>query len=145
MRPAKRLSCRRLAIFLISCLPGSSAGWALPAKMNCTGRCVSLTNSARTIELAEEQVGPLVRGKAAGKADREHVGVEDVAGGFDDFVALAAAATLAADAAADEVQQQVLEIAVRFPQFARIDVVECLPNLRARPSAHASRLRSTRS
>ena len=26
----------------MSCLPGSSAGWALPAKMNCTGRSLSL-------------------------------------------------------------------------------------------------------
>ena len=81
------------------------------------------------IELAEEQIGALVGGEAAGETDRQRVGVEDVAGGFDDFIGFVAAASLAADAAADEVEQAVLEIAVRFPQFARVDVVERLPNL----------------
>ena len=55
-------------------------------------------------------------------------GIEHVAGGFDRLVALAAAAALPADAAADEGQQQVLQRVVRFPQLARIDVVDLLPD-----------------
>ena len=47
-----------------------------------------------------------------------------------DFVALAAAAALPAHAAADERQQQVLQRVVRFPQLARVDVVDVLPDFR---------------
>ena len=46
-----------------------------------------------------------------------------------DVVALAAAAALPAHAAADERQQQVLQRVVRFPQLARIDVVDALPDV----------------
>ena len=83
MRLANRGSCRRLAIRLMSCLPGSSAGWALPAKMICIGRSGSLTMRGEPIEVAQDQVGPLVGGEPAGEADGEDVGIEDVAGGLD--------------------------------------------------------------
>ena len=82
------------------------------------------------LEVGHDQVGPLVGGKAPGKADRQDVRIEQVAGGLDHGVALAAAAALPADAAADERQQQVLERVVHFPQFARIDLVDVLPDVR---------------
>src|SRR5205085_10382722 len=53
-----------------------------------------------------------------------------VAGRFDGVIALAAAATLPTDAAADEREQQVLQRVVRLPQLARIDVVNVLPDFR---------------
>ena len=57
-------------------------------------------------------------------------GIEDIPRGFDRFVALAAAAALAAEPPADEGQHQVLQGVVRFPELARIDVVDALPDLR---------------
>ena len=63
--------------------------------MNCTGRCGSLISSSQSLELAEEQVGPLVGGEAAGEADRQRVGIEHVAGGFDGVVVFVAAAASA--------------------------------------------------
>ena len=44
--PGKAAIVTRFSIFLIEILARSSAGWALPEKMNCTGRCGSLTSSA---------------------------------------------------------------------------------------------------
>ena len=52
------------------------------------------------------------------------------------FVALAAAAALPADPAADERQEQVLQGVMRFPELARIDVVDPLPDLRLAHAAH---------
>ena len=108
----------------MSCLPGSSAGWALPAKMICTGRSRIVDQLGQPIEIGHDQVGPLVGGEPPGEADRQHVRIEHVARGFDRVVALAAAAALPAHAAADERQQQVLQRVVRFPQLARIDAGE---------------------
>ena len=91
------------------------------------------------LEVGQDQVGPLVRGEAAGEADRQHVGIEQVAGHFDRLVALAAAAALPAHAAADELQQQVLQAVVRLPQLAGIDLVDLLPHVGL---AHAARIQS---
>jgi len=79
--------------------------------------------------ILHEQRRPLVGGKAAAETDGQGAGIEHIAGGFDSVVALAPAAALAADAAADERDQEVLQRVVRFPQLARIDVVDVLPNV----------------
>ncbi len=50
--------------------------------------------------------------------------------GFHGVVAFAAAAALAADAAADERQEEVLQGVMGFPEFAGIDVVDALPDFR---------------
>ena len=57
------------------------------------------------IEVLEEQVGPLVRGEPAGKADRQRVGIEHRPRGLDDGFVFVAASALPAHAAADELQQ----------------------------------------
>ena len=138
-RLANRASCRQLAIFLISCLPGSSAGWALPAKMIWIGRSRIVEQPVQPVEVGHDQVGPLVGGKAPGEADRQNVGIEQVARRFDHGVALAAAAALPADAAAHERQQQVLQRVVRLPTVRPDRRGECSARLPARPSAAASR------
>ena len=111
----------------INCLPGSSAGWALPEKMIWIGRSGSLTILGQPIHVGHDQGGPFVRGKTPGEADGKDVRIEDISCGFDGFVAFAAAAALAANAAADEGQKQVFQGVVRFPKLARIDVVDHLP------------------
>ncbi len=88
------------------------------------------------IQIAHDQVGPLVRGKPAGEADRQNIRIEQIARLFHGFIALAAAAALAAHAAADELQQQVLQRVVRFPQFAGIAAVNFLPDFRLAHVAH---------
>ncbi len=99
----------------------------MPAKMIWIGRSGSFSSRQMQVHVGHEQVGPLVGGEAAGQADRENVGVEQVARGFDHGIALAAAAALPADAAAHEGQEQILERVVNFPQFARIDPMDALP------------------
>ncbi len=59
----------------------------------------------QSIQIAHDQVGPLVGGKSSGEADRQNVRVEQVAGDLHRLVAFAAAAALAAHAPADERQQ----------------------------------------
>ena len=84
-----------------------------------------------SIEMScRNKIGPLVGGEPPGEADRQRAGIEHVAGGFDRRFVFVAAAALAAEATADELDQPVLERVVRFPQFARIDVVDVLPDLR---------------
>ena len=92
------------------------------------------------VDVVEEQVGPLVGGEPPGEADGEDVRIEDVPRGLDHFVALAAAAALAAEPAADEGQHQVLQGVVRFPKLARIDVVDALPDLRIAEPGHPAGL-----
>ena len=76
------------------------------------------------VELAEEQVGSLVGGEAAGEADRQRAGVEHVAGGFDGGSSSWRRRQSRTHAAADEVQQPALQRVVRLPQLAGVDVVE---------------------
>ena len=95
--------------------------------------------AGQPIQVGEQQRGPLVGGEPPGEADRQDVGVEHVAGGFDHLVAFAAAAALAADAAAHERQQQILQRIVRLPQFARIHAVDVLPGFRLAHAAGSSR------
>ena len=63
-------------------------------------------------------------------------GIEDVPRGLDRLVALAAAAALPADPPPHERQQQVLQGVMRFPQLARIDVVDRLPHFRLAHAVH---------
>ena len=49
-------------------LPPVSFGWALPAKMICTGRSGSLSNLARSLGVFQEQVTPLVGGEPPGES-----------------------------------------------------------------------------
>ena len=80
------------------------------------------------VHIAKHQVGSLVGGKPSRESDREDVWVKHVAPGFDRVVALAAATALPAHAAAHELQEQVLQRVVRFPQLAGIDAVQLLPH-----------------
>ena len=79
--PARRSRRSRInsAIFCSTCLPGSSCGWALPAKMNCTGRFGSLTIAASFSISRKNQIGPLVCCEPSGKADRQCIRVSTAA------------------------------------------------------------------
>ena len=52
--------------------PGTSAGCALPAKTNSTGRAGSPTMLAQPVQILEQQRGALVGGEAPAEADGEH-------------------------------------------------------------------------
>ena len=95
-----------------------------------------MTIAVSRSEIAQDHGRPLVGGEPPGEADGEDVRVEDVSGGLDGLVALAAAAALPADAPADEGQQQVLQGVVRFPQLAGVDAVDALPNVRLAHAVH---------
>ena len=58
----------------MSALPALSAGCALPAKRICRPP-MRLGEIVQTLAVAEEQGGALVRGDAAGEAERENVRV----------------------------------------------------------------------
>ena len=57
-------------------LPGWSAGWALPANTNCTGRFGVEQQAPQPVGLRQQQRGPLVGGEAAGEADGQRLRVE---------------------------------------------------------------------
>ena len=59
-------------------LPSSSRGCALPAKMNWTGRCLSCAQFHDVLELLEDQRRALVGGEAAGEADGQRVGIQQM-------------------------------------------------------------------
>src|SRR5262245_13408604 len=103
-------------------------GVGLAGKYELNGPFLVVAKSSEPIEVAHDHRGALVGGKAAAEADGKYVGIENIAGSFDGVVAFAAAAGLAADAAANEREQQVFQRVVRFPQLARIDVVDVLPD-----------------
>ena len=57
-------------------MPGSSCGCALPAKTNCTGRLGSLTIDGQLFDVGQNQIGALVGGEAARKADGQRIGTQ---------------------------------------------------------------------
>ena len=139
MRPAKRGSKPQVGDLLDQLLARLVGRMGLAGEDELHRALGVVDHRRQAVQVGEDQVGPLVGGEAAGEADGEHVGIEDVAGGLDGLVALAAAAALPADAAADEGQQQVLQGVVRLPQLARIDVVDALPDFRVAERWPASR------
>ena len=74
--------------------------------------------------------------KSPREADGENVRIEDIPRGFHGLVALAAAAALPADAAADKRQEQVLQGVMRFPQLAGVDLVNRLPHVGLAHAVH---------
>ena len=76
MRPSNSGMARHVARCVrISSWPGSSAGCALPANRNSTGRSASPSDAAQPVEVVEQQRRALVGGEAPREADGEHVRV----------------------------------------------------------------------
>ena len=111
-------------------MPGSSRGWAFPAKTNCTGRLGSLAREASHFDIGQNQVGALVGGKAAGKSDGQGVRTQNAAQALPEFQGFAAALRLLDGAGADKLQEALLQAEMRFPQFPIIDVFDPFPDAR---------------
>ena len=69
-RPAARSSALGAAatMLLDELLAARSAGWALPAKMICTGRSVSSSRRAQALEVAEERACRACRWRSGGRS-----------------------------------------------------------------------------
>ena len=81
----RRNSLRRASatICWMSSLPASSRGWALPAKMTCTGRRGVVQDRVQALRVAQQQGRPLVGGEPAREADGQRVRIEHLVGGLD--------------------------------------------------------------
>ena len=115
--------------------PGSSAGCALPAKMNSTGRAGSPTIWRSQSRFSNSSVGALVGGEAAREADGEHVRVDRI-GELQQAVEVRLAAVVAevllADAVAHQVQHLRLERLAHAPEHVVGNLVEPLPECAGR-------------
>ena len=105
MRPPNLGSSACRKTFCRWCLPASSAGCALPAKTNWTGRAAAVQDARQPIGVAEDEVGALVAGEAAREADRQRVRIEQRAGGDHARRAAARPSIAVARALADELEQ----------------------------------------
>jgi hypothetical protein len=126
--PGKPRIVPQVSDFLDEVLARLVGGMGLAGKDHLDRPLRVVDQRGKPVQHAEEQVSPLVRGEAPGEADRERVGVEQRAGRLNRFVWFIPAAGLPPDAPAHKVQEAVLQVAVRFPQLARVDVVQALPD-----------------
>ena len=82
------------------------------------------------VDFREEQSRPLVGGESTGKADGQNIRIEHATGRFHRLVALAAPAALPRQASPHELQQEVFQGVMRLPEFAWINLVDLLPDIR---------------
>ena len=121
-------------------------GWALPAKMSCTGsvrrRATRRTSRSRS---GEQQRGPLVGGHAPREADGHDVRVEDVVQLGEGPRRLSVPGELAAQPDRARTPHGLLLLHVRLPEARRRDLVEALPEAvapRGRPRSGRGRRRA---
>ena len=77
--------------------------------------------------VAQDQIGALISGKAAGKADGEGIRAEHTAQPLQVLGGLAPAACLFSRPGPDKVQQARLQMQVRFPQFRIVHILDAFP------------------
>ena len=109
-------------------MPGSSAGCDLPAKMIWIGRSAAGDQLFEQLQVAADQIGPFVGGEPPGEADRQHPRIERRRKLLQGRVGDVAAAGLLDQPVAGVGDQPALERLVRFPQFARRELLDRRPH-----------------
>ncbi len=130
-RPWSCSERERSKISWMTCCPGRSAGWALPANTTWTGRFSFQSSRCEPVDIAEEQAGPLVGREAAGEADREDVRIERRLERIEDDRCLAVAGELVPETAPREDRQLELLALVGLPQLVGRQLVQPLPEAAA--------------
>ena len=129
----------KCTIWRMSSLPAWSCGWALPAKMICTGRSRVGQDALQPLRVAEEQGGPLVGGEAPGEADGQGLGIRAPRRRRQSRRAMRRAArSCCRSCCAGEGHQPLAPPLVGPPQLLVGDVVHALPDLGVARESRAS-------
>ena len=102
-------------------------------------------HGGQLFDVGQNQVGALVGGKAARKADGERIRAEHAPSLCNISGGLAAALGLLDGAAAHKFEEPRFQAEMGFPEFAVVDVLDAFPDAWLRRCARASRFRRWRS
>ena len=87
----------------------------------------AIEQSRDAIQILEQKIRSLVGSETATKPDGQDVRAQYIACCFDNVIAFTSSAALARNTASHEGKEQILQSIVRFPELARIDLVDVLP------------------